>query len=349
MVISTAMPKENKKEINLKKGTGEYVGFLCVMIVLTVLFLFLAALLQFSASIHMLNQSLTATARAVSVCKNMKEAKEMARDVVENSVYSTSITNVKTRVEYATSKKTWANGVLVLVSLEGKINTLEPYWTSKVYKKTYLVTIEGGGGDINEAIQVCRKIIYAVETGGNSYGSQNYGSVESAYANSGSEHYITIGAGGWYGPEAIQVLKYIKNHYPDDFAKNDSAGISSLIAHNSQGLASVSGAQKNAIQKILTSPGGKDGSDAFMEEQIKAYFQEGQKNYGISDNGGLIEYMNIRHQGGQKAADRLSRKAEKPLTADSYYNAMQSDSGNQVGAYKGRQRTVYQCIKLYVH
>lgn len=86
MVISTAMPKENKKEINLKKGTGEYVGFLCVMIVLTVLFLFLAALLQFSASIHMLNQSLTATARAVSVCKNMKEAKEMARDVVENSV-----------------------------------------------------------------------------------------------------------------------------------------------------------------------------------------------------------------------------------------------------------------------
>ena len=46
---------------------------------------------------------------------------------------------------------------------------------------------------------VLRKIIYAVETGGQVYGQQDYSDFTEAYTNSSEEHAITIGAGQWYG------------------------------------------------------------------------------------------------------------------------------------------------------
>ena len=49
---------------------------------------------------------------------------------------------------------------------------------------------------------VLRKIIYAVETGGQVYGQQDYSDFTEAYTNSSEEHAITIGAGQWYGIEA---------------------------------------------------------------------------------------------------------------------------------------------------
>lgn len=40
---------------------------------------------------------------------------------------------------------------------------------------------------------VLRKIIYAVETGGQVYGQQDYSDFTEAYTNSSEEHAITIG------------------------------------------------------------------------------------------------------------------------------------------------------------
>ena len=61
----------------------------------------------------------------------------------------------------------------------------------------------------NEQKTVLRKIIYAVETGGQVYGQQDYSDFTEAYANSSEEHAITIGAGQWYATEAQTLLKRI--------------------------------------------------------------------------------------------------------------------------------------------
>ena len=57
--------------------------------------------------------------------------------------------------------------------------------------------------------------------------------------------------------------------------------------------------------------------------------------------------VNFRHQGGQRAVTRILAKAQKPYTLDSLYAACQTDTGNQVGAYKSRQRFVYNALKTY--
>lgn len=58
---------------------------------------------------------------------------------------------------------------------------------------------EGGGRDVcsinRKQKEIIRKIIYAVETGGQVYGNVNYDDFTEAYANSSNEHAITIGAG----------------------------------------------------------------------------------------------------------------------------------------------------------
>ena len=62
-----------------------------------------------------------------------------------------------------------------------------------------------------------RKMIYALETGGQVYGNQNYSDFTQPYTNSSSlsdqsgERAITIGAGQWYGPEAKRLLNLIKS------------------------------------------------------------------------------------------------------------------------------------------
>ena len=54
-----------------------------------------------------------------------------------------------------------------------------------------------------------KKILYAVETGGQVYGNQKYGDFTEAFTNSSTEYAITIGAGQWYGTEAQRLLKLI--------------------------------------------------------------------------------------------------------------------------------------------
>ena len=74
--------------------------------------------------------------------------------------------------------------------------------------------------------EVIRKIIYAVETGGQVYGKQNYSSLIGAGANCDNEKAITIGAGQWYAGEALTLLKLIQKDYPTQFKELDIAGIS---------------------------------------------------------------------------------------------------------------------------
>ena len=195
---------------------------------------------------------------------------------------------------------------------------------------------------------VLRKIIYAVETGGQVYGKCDYSDFTEAYTNSSEEHAITIGAGQWYGTEAKTLLNLIRKTDPVTFSKLDTAGIASdLDSKNwSKYKLSKSSAKAKCIQKIISSDVGKKCQDQLLDEQMAKYMKEAA-NLGVTDEVAQMMCANIRHQGGLGAVKRVLKKTEKPYTIHTIYEAMKSDTGNQVGAYRSRQLMVYNSLKKY--
>lgn len=75
--------------------------------------------------------------------------------------------------------------------------------------------------------------------------------------------------------------------------------------------------------------------------------QEAEK-LGVTNRDAQMMCANIRHQGGLSAVKRVLKKTKKPYTIDNIYAALQTDTGNQVGAYRSRQKMVYTSLKKYV-
>lgn len=197
-----------------------------------------------------------------------------------------------------------------------------------------------------EQKKVLRKIIYAVETGGQVYGCQNYNDFTEAYTNSSAEHAITIGAGQWYGIEAQTLLKRI--HVADSalWDRLDTENIWYDVRYADWFTYNISegSAKAKAIVKLISTNVGIRCQDDLMDEQLSVYVREAE-NLGVTDSAGQAMCANFRHQGGQSAVTRILAKTSKPYTLDSLYRACQSDTGNQVGAYKARQRFVYKALK----
>lgn len=80
---------------------------------------------------------------------------------------------------------------------------------------------------------------------------------------------------------------------------------------------------------------------------MAAYMQEA-KNLGVTDIKAQMMCANFRHQGGLSAVKRILAKTAQPYTLDNLYAACQTDTGNQVGAYKSRQKMVYNAFKTYL-
>lgn len=197
--------------------------------------------------------------------------------------------------------------------------------------------------------EVIRKIIYAVETGGQVYGNVRYDDFTEAYANSSIEHAITIGGGAWYAMEAQRLLKLIRTKNPTVFKKLDTAGIGiDLDTKNWATYKVQKGSDKaKCIQKIIGSATGIKCQDLLIDEQMQAYVDE-VSALGVTDIQALLMCANFRHQGGLSAVKRILAKTQKPYTLNNVYKACQSDTGNQVGAYKLRQKMVYESLKKYI-
>ena len=197
--------------------------------------------------------------------------------------------------------------------------------------------------------EVIRKIIYAVETGGQVYGNVRYDDFTEAYANSSIEYAITIGGGAWYATEAQRLLKLIRTKNPTVFKKLDTAGIGiDLDTKNWATYKVQKGSDKaKCIQKIIGSATGIKCQDLLIDEQMQAYVDE-VSALGVTDIQALLMCANFRHQGGLSAVKRILAKTQKPYTLNNVYKACQSDTGNQVGAYKLRQKMVYESLKKYI-
>ena len=200
----------------------------------------------------------------------------------------------------------------------------------------------------NEQKTVLRKIIYAVETGGQVYGQQDYSDFTEAYENNSDEHAITIGAGAWYGTEAKTLLERIYDADPEQWEKIDKVRLLEQVQTANWECFNISRVSQLAdtIIALISSDLGVKCQDSLMGEQLAAYAEETLK-MGVTDTRAQAMCVNFRHQGGQGAVTRILAKTQKPYTLDNLYAACQTDIGNQVGAYKDRQRFVYNALKTY--
>ena len=200
----------------------------------------------------------------------------------------------------------------------------------------------------NEQKTVLRKIIYAVETGGQVYGQQDYSDFTEAYTNSSEEHAITIGAGQWYGTEAKTLLERIYDADPEQWEKLDKVRLLEQVQTANWECFNISRVSQLAdtIVALISSDLGVKCQDSLMDEQLATYADEALKQ-GVTDARAQAMCANFRHQGGQGAVTRILAKTQKPYTLDNLYAACQTDTGNQVGAYKDRQRFVYNALKTY--
>lgn len=198
-------------------------------------------------------------------------------------------------------------------------------------------------------IVVLRKILYAVESGGQIYGNYNYSCFCAAYENSSKETAITIGAGQWYGPEARRLLLDIQADNHGLFNRLDTADIASDLnvsdwEHYAVTEASAKG---QAIIALISTTAGIRCQDALMDKQIAEYAAYISSKYGVTDARAMMEWVNIIHQGGEEAVKRLVGKCTDRNNVDAVYQSMQDDTGNEVGAYRSRQQAVYKMIKRY--
>ena len=213
------------------------------------------------------------------------------------------------------------------------------------------------------AREVMRKILYAVETGGQVYGRCRYNDFTMAYTNSGSEHAITIGAGCWYATEAKNLLLRIQEADPEGFAANDTAGIaedlincnwSTYGAENGQRTILKGSEKAVAIQNIISTETGIAIQDQLIDEQSERYVSEA-RNMGITDLKAAMFCANVRHLGGLSAMRRIINDAKADgveLTMRNIYESMRAHntSSNGVGAdkYNSRHVKVMEWLDTYL-
>nr|DAZ53990.1 MAG TPA: hypothetical protein [Caudoviricetes sp.] len=200
----------------------------------------------------------------------------------------------------------------------------------------------------NNQKAVLRKIIYAVETGGQVYGQQDYSDFTEAYTNSSEEHAITIGAGAWYATEAKTLLERIYNADPEQWEKIDKVRLLEQVQTANWECFNISRVSQLAdtIVALISSDLGIKCQDSLMDEQLTTYAEEAFKQ-GVTDARAQAMCVNFRHQGGLGTVTRILAKTQKPYALDNLYAACQTDTGNQVGAYKSRQKFVYDALKTY--
>ncbi len=191
-------------------------------------------------------------------------------------------------------------------------------------------------------LAVLRKIMYAVETGGQVYGNAKYDDFTEAYTNTSNEHAITIGAGQWYATEAQRLLKLIRTKMgATKWAQYDTAGIGTDLDTKNWSTYKLSktSAKAKCIQKILATAEGIAAQDQLIDEQMVKYLQEA-KDLGVKNLDAQMMCANLRHLGGLSAVKRVLGKSSN-YTLKGIYDALKTDTGNQVGTFRSRNDKVY--------
>lgn len=197
-------------------------------------------------------------------------------------------------------------------------------------------------------IKVLQNIIGSVETGKQTYGKRDYACYITSGTNTSNEKALTIGAYQNYGPEAKELLSLIRKTDPNMFNKLDTAGIyTDMVKYSWNNYSpALNSAKCKCIKAIISSPTGKVCQDQMFNSKMNAYGVFAY-NHGVTNHEAIAECCNFIWQGGYNACTRILRKTTKPYTLEKLYKSTLTDTGNQVGAYKNRQKIVYTFLLKY--
>lgn len=204
----------------------------------------------------------------------------------------------------------------------------------------------------DSAKTVICNIIYAVETGGQTYGNARYDDFTEAYTNSSKEHAITIGAGQFYGVQAKAVLDRIRTEYPDVFNRLDTAGIGNDLDTKDWSTYKLSSgsAKAKCIQAIMSSEEGKKVQDAFMYDTVISKSVEKANELGITDKRVVVLFVETAHLGGNvTVANKFSDLPESSKTYEGFYQWLIGGNPSNQNAVNGTNYTTrHQAVKKMI-
>lgn len=183
-----------------------------------------------------------------------------------------------------------------------------------------------------------------------------------AYSDPGTisakEHTITIGAYQFGGGsnEARDLLKLIKEDYPNVFNKYDTCGIASTLSKDwySTYFNPTSAQKKQIIAMISTPEGIATQKKYFCDIELPAYLKRAEE-FGLKTQKCQALWVEIQHLGGLNPTKRIFNRI-KAETVDEVDRALKMDqadtsSSNQVGDwiyYKDRHTYCLDFVRKYI-
>lgn len=130
------------KRIDWKKGSGEFVACAVICPLICAIVIIMCSYIQLTISLRQLTNALNVCGRSASVCTSLEDAEKQSLLVAESAINNRNISDIHTKVEYANGDKEWNSGVLLLVTISARIETVAPYLTSGIRIKKTIVSVE---------------------------------------------------------------------------------------------------------------------------------------------------------------------------------------------------------------
>lgn len=138
------------KNINWRRGGGEFVGYSISMVFLSYLFILIISFMILNSAMGTIENASALISRDIVSCSSLEDAQERAQKDAEaylkqcGNIKSDSI---KAEVGYAAGSDTdWQKGNFLEVTISGYVKTCEPF-TSGVKISTATIMIENSGGE----------------------------------------------------------------------------------------------------------------------------------------------------------------------------------------------------------
>lgn len=188
-------------------------------------------------------------------------------------------------------------------------------------------------GATQAQMETLRKAVYALETGGEACYDRI--TIFSGYS-------IAIGSGQWYGADAQELLRRIRNADKTAFEKLDNAGIGRDVDELDWNDYQISEESEKAacIRAILSSKTGIRVQDEMMDERLVACMKEA-KSLGVTQLDAKMLCAVLYHLGGDRMVEDILAGTEGAYTVEAICTALDAQEFFNM---RRSCRTVYDAI-----